>query len=285
MAKKKYSNYIHDSVTGKWYGIDKYGVEREIKNPPKSVKARRSYTTNKSFHAGWEFVPSRYKHSFPNGVVENKNNRYRIAHQFKKGQLKNQPFSGLAAKKTGVGIIKGSLFAKHVMLIAEKLSVNAQNFTIILSLRAKKIFQDSFKYKKFYSSGSDKWTNLNPKTINKRRRRRTWPGAGGMLAEYGNMFDSIDTTPINNSSGITTGMRVFTDPKKYRPHTHMGTRKFKRGRVSVMRRFCYAGLHNEGGYIRGGHKLPRRQFMGHSTYLFDFAKQEMNKYLFYNVFD
>ena len=284
----KYQEYSFDKTRGKWYGIDKHGISHEVstRNVPRSILPRRSYNAKGFYRGGWLSVPKDEKYSFPRGIVkEYKPGKYRINRQFTKAEYKKQPFSALNAKKGGVGVIDGRSFAKHVFMVREKLSMNAQNFAVILSLRAIKIFQDSFKYKRFYSADGDKWQDLDPKTIKKRKRRGTWPGAGGMLMESGDMFQSVYNYKMLNDGIVTYGVRVFTDPKDYHSRKYVGKRKFSRGKVSVMRRFCYAGLHNNGGYIRGGHRLPKRQFMGHSTYLFDYANRQITKYLFYDVFN
>jgi len=233
---------------------------------------------------GWINVPKSYRYSFPKGIVEkSRSGNFRIARRFSKEEMKYQPFSALNAGRRGIGYISGRDFSKHLFSIREKLSINSQNFAVIVSLRAIKVFQDSFKYKRFYSDGGDKWPDLDEKTVKKRIRKNTWPGAGGMLREYGDMFESISTTARNNKSGVTKGVRIFTDPSKYNGHIYYD----KRGGVHKDGSgfFCYAGLHNEGGRIRGGHKLPKRQFIGHSTYLLDFAFKQADKYLFFNVFD
>jgi hypothetical protein len=164
--------------------------------------------------------------------------------------------------------------------VSEKIEINSMNFTVILSLRAQKIFQDSFKYKRFYSASGNAWEPLDPKTIKKRQRKHTWIGAGGMLREYGDMYKSIK---VRRGAGRKFAGGVYTDPSEYVQHQYTNSK----GRKQVDKRgvFCYAGLHNEGGKIRGGRKLPKRQFMGHSTYLFEFALAQADRYFFFNVFD
>jgi len=240
---------------------------------------------------GWVSIPEKFRTSFPSDMFEQKSRGgYRISdsylkpYQGKRFGITN-PYSALNIKINGAqknylktvqrpGDTKGlsfSWFRKHLIGVIEKIEVNALSYTVILSLRSQKIFQDSFKYKKFYSNGGDGWPDLDEKTIKKRKKRHTWPGAGGILREYGDMFKSIKIG--RGKQGRFVGV-VYTDPKDYK---HSSTKK----RSS----FCYAGLHNEGGRIRGGHVLPKRQFIGHSTYLFDFALKQADRYLFFNVFD
>lgn len=252
---------------------------------------------------GWVSIPEKFRTSFPRDMFESKSrggyrvsDKYTRPYQGKKFGLTN-PYTPLNIKVNGAQkayaassnrlFNKGFTFAwlrKHLIGVAEKIEINAMNFTVILSLRAQKIFQDSFKYKKFYSASGSPWEPLAESTIKKRQRKHTWPGAGGMLREYGDMFASIK---VRRGAGKKFIGGVFTDVNEYADHAYTGKhgRKYadKRGYKSGI--LCYAGLHNAGGRVRGGHRLPKRQFMGHSTYLFEFALAQVDRYLFFNVFD
>lgn len=248
---------------------------------------------------GWVSIPEKFRTSFPKDMFERKSRGgYRISdsytkpYQGKRFGLTN-PYTPLnikvnGAQKTYVAsnnklFSKGFTFAwlrKHLIGVSEKIEINSMNFTVILSLRAQKIFQDSFKYKRFYSASGNAWEPLDPKTIKKRQRKHIWIGAGGMLREYGDMYKSIK---VRRGAGRKFAGGVYTDPSEYVQHQYTNSK----GRKQVDKRgvFCYAGLHNEGGKIRGGRKLPKRQFMGHSTYLFEFALAQADRYFFFNVFD
>ena len=250
---------------------------------------------------GWVSIPEKFRTSFPSDMFERKSRGgYRVSdsylkpYQGKRFGMTN-PYSALNIKVNGAQKSylknaeqtakgpKGLTFAwlrKHLMGVVERIEVNALNYTVILSLRAQKIFQDSFKYKKFYSADGSSWEQLQDSTIKKRQRKHTWPGAGGILREYGDMFKSIQ---VRRGSGKRFVGGVYTDTDAYKQHKYTD----KNGKSRVDRRgvFCYAGLHNEGGRIRGGHRLPKRQFIGHSTYFFEFAYKQADRYLFFNVFD
>ena len=254
---------------------------------------------------GWVSIPEKFRTSFPSDMFERKSRGgYRVSdsylkpYQGKRFGMTN-PYSALNIKVNGAQKSylknaeqtakgpKGLTFAwlrKHLMGVVERIEVNALNYTVILSLRAQKIFQDSFKYKKFYSADGSSWEQLQNSTIKKRQRKHTWPGAGGILREYGDMFKSIQ---VRRGSGNKFMGGVYTDISKYKEHEYID----KKGQSRLDRRglkskiLCYAGLHNEGGRVRGGHRLPKRQFIGHSTYFFEFAYKQADRYLFFNVFD
>lgn len=259
---------------------------------------------------GWVSIPEKYRSAFPSDMFEQKSRGgYRISDRYtspytgKKFGLTN-PYTPLNIKINGsqktysqgtfqtrdklgrskTTALNFTWMKKHLLRVIEKIEVNSLNYTVILSLRAQKIFQDSFKNKQFYSAGEEKWEALDEKTIKKRKRKHTWPGAGGMLREYGDMFRSIK---VRRGRGGKFMGGVYTDKSEYADHAYIGKngRKYadKRGYKSGV--YVYAGLHNQGGRIRGGHRLPKRQFMGHSTYLFDFALQQADRYFFFNVFD
>ena len=174
-----------------------------------------------------------------------------------------------------------AMFKNHLMIASYEVVKNSHNFAIILSLRAQKIFQQSFKYRRFYSAGASKWPDLTENTMKRRIKNGTWPGAGGILREFGDMYKSI------KQRDVASGGQVYTDPSEYKPHT------YKNGKTR--RSICYAGIHNNGwemgmtygtgvGGKRAAVPVKQRQFMGHSTYLFNFANSIMGVYLFDEVF-
>lgn len=310
MAKKGYVDYKF--WNGRWYGVDAQGYQFRVSKPPKKYlnKAKdvgggsRRYKVGAG-HAGHVSLSDRNRSLFPKDMFEKKSRGgYKISRQYtdpyrgKKFGLKN-PYSALNIKingsqksytqstfdrwsKSGQHFQSALTFAwlrKHLIEVIEKIHVNSMNYTVILSLRAQKIFQDSFKYKRFYSANGGAWPSLRQSTIKKRQRKNTWPGAGGMLREYGDMFSSIE---VRRAGDNTFMGGVITNPKKYVRHEYTG----RDGQKHTDKRgaFCYAGLHNNGGTIRGGHHLPKRQFMGHSTYLFEFALRQADRYFFFNVF-
>ena len=308
--RKKYLDYKLEG--GKWYGFVERTTVGEIwervKKPPRSYiegnGGSRRYKVGAG-HAGHVSLSDRNRSLFPKDMFEKKSRGgYKISRQYtdpyrgKKFGLKN-PYSALNIKingsqksytqstfdrwsKSGQHFQSALTFAwlrKHLIEVIERIHVNSMNYTVILSLRAQKIFQDSFKYKRFYSANGGAWPSLRQSTIKKRQRKNTWPGAGGILREYGDMFSSIEVRRAGDNTFIGG---VITNPKKYVRHEYTG----RDGQKHTDKRgaFCYAGLHNNGGTIRGGHHLPKRQFMGHSTYLFEFALRQADRYFFFNVF-
>lgn len=197
-----------------------------------------------------------------------------------KKKLTNKPW--VTKKGNTVDALTMAEFKAHLRIAAYGVEKSASNFAVVLSMRAQRIFQESFKRKKFYSADGSTWPALSPKTIKNRMRNGTWPGAGGMLREFGDLYSSIKQRKVGENSA-----QVFTDPSEFKPHV------YKNGRTR--RSICYAGIHNNGGELGlsygngfGGKKpfmpVRQRQFMGHSTYLFKFAKTIMRTYLFDDVF-
>ena len=292
----KYKTHVQGKH-GEWYGVDKWGGKfRDSRYDP--TGATKKYRVGAG-HGGNVDVPNRYRSAFPKNVFTRKDRGgYRISDEFTKPYKgkefgRRNPYSPLNIKINGAQkafkavpdkkFTKGFTMAwlrQHLIRVGEDIMIASMNFTIILSLRAQKIFQDSFKYKKFYSAGGDAWQPLEKSTIKKRERKRTWPGAGGMLREYGDMFRSIKS--VQGRKGAFVGTFIHTDPDEYTQHRYTN----RHGQTIVDKRgvFCYAGLHNEGGKIRYGRKLPKRQFIGHSTYLFEFALEQADRYFFFNVF-
>lgn len=170
------------------------------------------------------------------------------------------------------GILKGSKdWVRQLQISVHQLMLNAEYFRIAVGHRAMKVFQNSFRYKRFYASQSQKWAALSSYTLRKRAKR----GTGELiLREYKDLYNSIKIE--ENSNGRT---RIFTDivPADSAHHKK--------------RSVCYAGYHNEGkgtyGNGWGRHKPKpyiRRQFMGHSDEINKFAFEIMKRYLFDSVF-
>ena len=160
----------------------------------------------------------------------------------------------------------------HFKIAAYAVERNGHNFAHVLAERALKIFQDSFKYQKFHSRDAESWPDLKEWTIKKRIKHNTL-GSGKKLFELGELYKSL------NFEKTKLGGRVYTDPKAFKKEVYPDGSK--------RRAFCYAAIHNEGpegGYSFGRHKAVRRQFIGHSTYIFDFARSIARKYLFDDVF-
>lgn len=164
---------------------------------------------------------------------------------------------------------------RHLRIARHYLVVQAANFRVLVGQRALKVFQNSFKYRRFYSNGGQQWKDLAPYTIMK----RGWRGTGSrILKEYGDLYKSIK----ERSKGSTT--QIYTDIVPANAGHHK--------KHSI----CYAGYHNEGKGTYGskywnGHKpkpYVKRQFMGHSSHLDPFQDQFMRKmmkmYLFDSVF-
>lgn len=299
----KYVKYERGKY-GEWYGIDKHhGRYRVYNYNPEIGRVGNAYRVGAG-HGGNVNIPNKYRTSFPKDMFTSKaRGGYRISDKYLsefKGKDfgKRNPFSPLNIKINGAqknftannnnlpkNGISFAWLRKHLIGVIEKVEIASMNYTIILSLRAQKIFQDSFKYKKFYSAGGNAWRPLEKSTIKKRERKGTWPGAGGMLREYGDMFRSIKVSKGSVKRGGVkfNGSFITTDSSEYTRHSY--TNRHGQNIVDKRGVFCYAGLHNEGGKIRGGRKLPKRQFIGHSTYLFKFAIAQADRYFFFNVFD
>lgn len=160
------------------------------------------------------------------------------------------------------------------------LDKNFLNFLVETSLYARKTFLKSFKYKKFYSANGKKWKELSEFTIKKRRKKKTWPG--NILEDSGALKKSIlfdldaeKQPPHIFKRKIFTKPDYFNNPKN--PHRPM----------------CYAGIHNnpsssdtygDGFGGRQPKRVVQRQFIGYSTYIDRFMDENIDKYLFDNVF-
>jgi len=193
------------------------------------------------------------------------------------GSMRNQ-LSKKDIGKSSIGkgvILHGSKeWTRHLQIAIHYMQVNAEKFRVVVGHRAIKVFQESFKYQQFWSTGSHKWPALSNYTLKKRAKRRT---GSRILKEYGDLYRSIKLNE-NESKGLT---RIYTDIVKANPSHHK--------KLSV----CYAGYHNNprpgdtyGKGFRGRRPKPyiQRQFMGHSDKIDTFALSIMKQYLFDNVF-
>lgn len=185
--------------------------------------------------------------------------------------------------KTKIGkgyVIDGSEgWIRHLRIVIHQVTLNAEHFRIAVGYRAMKVFQDSFRYRKFHSAGSTKWAPLSKFTLKKRKKRGT-ANKGGILEEYGDLRKSIDIN--ENYTGNTTSGKVT---RIYTKQVEANANHYKK------RTLCYAGLHNnpQPGETYGRWGNPpkpyiQRQFMGHSTYIEAFALSKMKTYLFDDVF-
>ena len=142
----------------------------------------------------------------------------------------------------------------HLSNIAHRgLKVQSLRFQVELAHEAENIFKMSFIRKKFYSYGAPMWKPLSAYTRSQRRKFGTNPNQP--LRDTRTLMNSIRVKESRE------GVKVFTDPSKF------GTARRHKG-------FCYAGVHNDG--IIGGYNpmngtrttvIPKRQFMGHSSYI------------------
>lgn len=174
-------------------------------------------------------------------------------------------------------ILNGSAqWIKQINMSIHLLQINAEYFRIVAGKRALKVFQNSFKFRKFYSNGSANWASLSSYTLKKRARRGT---GNRILKEYGDLERSIKLD--ENAAPMTT--RIYTDVVPANSSHHKN------------HSICYAGYHNEGKGTYGRGFMGRtpkhyikRQFIGHSTHLNPltdkFLRKMMKLYLFDSVF-
>jgi hypothetical protein len=184
---------------------------------------------------------------------------------------------GAKLGKSNATVLNGTKqWVRQIQVTVHALSISAENWRIMVGQRAIKVFQNSFRYLKFYNNRSQHWQSLSSATLRKRAKRGT---GSRILREYGDLYESIKLKERQNA--MTT--RVYTDI------VPANSSKHKKHSV------CYAGYHNEGKgtYGKGwrGHKptpYVKRQFMGHSSYLNPitdpFMRKMMRTYLFDNVF-
>ena len=160
---------------------------------------------------------------------------------------------------------------QHFQITIYQLELQAESWRILVGQRALKVFENSFKYERFYTNDSTKWQELAQSTLNKKRKRGK---NNGILKEYEDLRKSIvmENREGQNITEITTkDVEANEDHHKYQT-------------------LSYAALHNEGmGTIgRIGRRHVKRQFMGHSSYLDPFKDAFMStmikRYLFDSVF-
>lgn len=155
--------------------------------------------------------------------------------------------------------------ALQLSIASHMSEVQMAHWKFVLAERARKIFQDSFVLKRFNSDGAVKWRYNTRSTYTKRRKKGTWPGAGGLMMETGALQKSIKVKKIHSNDYVVT------------------TTPAANGRI-------YAGVHNNPtagmtyGHIFGAQPVTQRQFMGHSTKIFEFMEAYESKYLFDMVF-
>lgn len=183
---------------------------------------------------------------------------------------------GIGGAKSAVVFDNIKQWIRHLQITMHQVRVQAENFRVMAGKRALKIFQSSFKFKRFYTTGSYNWQPLSPYTIKKRASRGT---GSVILKEYGDLYRSIklkENDGPNTTSIYTDIVEANTSHKKKRS-------------------ICYAGYHNEGrgtygnGWGKGNPKpYIQRQFIGHSSHLDpntdQFMKKMMKLYLFDSVF-
>ena len=175
-------------------------------------------------------------------------------------------------------------FQAQIMRLPYMLDLAALNFTVDVAKRALVVFKRSFKEKRFYSSDGASWKPLSKFTIGKRMKRGTWPGKGGVLREYGVLYDSIERYGEYNPvklAGHQFHDKVWTNPLRFNGS------KYHKG-------FVYAGVHNNpngdtygngfGGKITS-RPAVQRQFIGFSTYIDNFENEHIDKYLFHQIFN
>lgn len=170
----------------------------------------------------------------------------------------------------------GSQWIRHLQIALYQLHIQAENYRVMVGKRALKVFQTSFREKKFYSNKGRRWQSLAPYTLKKRASRGT---GFRILHEYGDLLNSIK---VDERVGYNK-TRVYTDIVPANASHHK--------KHSI----CYAGYHNEGkgryGAPRNGHTpkpYVKRKFMGHSSHLNPLTdawlRKMMKQYLFDSVF-
>ena len=178
-----------------------------------------------------------------------------------------------ASTTTGYGEIDLLRWPRHLQIAAHAIEINSVYFVKVMTLRSKQIFLKSFQLQKFNSADTkESWKPLSEYTKKVRKWRKKT--STKILIEDGKLRDSLD---INwGFSG-----RIFTGT--------ITTKNVidRNGGRSV----CYANIHNAesgtfryGGKMGGGKPTVQRQFMGHSTYIQDYALQIMDRYFLSDVF-
>lgn len=273
----------HDSMTGKQSVQRKAGNTLQVQSKYRSLfNAKTEFTTNNNRLKNWSRVLA--LRGGDNPVYDWRRGYFKEGSVIRKDSSKRlwgANLNHLNKKdigKTNIGkgaILKGSKeWIRQIQISIHQLGINAESFRIAVGHRALKVFQDSFRYQQFWTTGSSKWPALSTFTKKKRAARGT---GSKILREYGDLYQSIKL----NEQESTNLTRIYTDKveandKHHKKHT-----------------LCYAGYHNNPrpGHTYGngwGRRKPRnyiqRQFMGHSDKIDSFAFSVMKRYLFDSVF-
>lgn len=153
---------------------------------------------------------------------------------------------------------------RHLVSVAHQIPIATEHWRLVLAHRALKVFQESFKLKRFNSAGSARWKLNTEWTRKKRKWKGTWPGAGKLMQETNALFKSLHVVNQLSFIGVNASAR-------------------------------YAGIHNNPspgmtyGNGFGGKYFPpkpvtQRQFMGHSTEIDEFIASYERRYLFDTIF-
>lgn len=187
---------------------------------------------------------------------------------------------GVQIKQQGKGgafVLNGlGDWLRQLAIAKYRMALGAEYFRIAIGHRAKRVFELSFKYHKFYNENTE-WKPLAEYTEKKRKRTNTWYGDNkSKLYEHGRLASSLRLT--NNSKVTRIETQKVSVARRYKGYTRVHS-------------YVYAGWHNEDN-PRGrkwGEKIPQRQFMGFSSStsfdkVDDFAFKIADRYLFDNVF-
>jgi len=215
--------------------------------------------------------------------LANKNGFIQVGRGNKIIERGGNTYWGANLKSTKRGVVSaGTLligskdWIRHIQMSIHQLQVQAEYFRIAVGYRAQKVFQDSFRFQRFYSAEGQKWASLSAYTLRKRMKRKT---SGPILREYGDLLNSIKIEENTALESGTIGTQIYTDKvpmnlAHHKKHT-----------------LCYAGWHNEGKGtygrgVKGRSPKPykKRQFIGHSSKILHFAAQIQKRYLFDMVF-
>lgn len=149
---------------------------------------------------------------------------------------------------------------RHIQIAQHQLTVQANNFKVVVARRALRVFQLAFKFHKFYNEDKP-WDKLADYTMEKRMAIGTWKGEHkSKLNEYGKLAKSLKLSEEGGAMRISTDKVTAKRVNYYRyPAPHKGK--------PYMKTFVYAGYHNEDTKKgkKPGSKIPRRQFMGWSN--------------------
>lgn len=151
-------------------------------------------------------------------------------------------------------------FLLHLHMVKHMFPIAQEHWRNLLAHRALKVFQESFELKKFNSDGEKSWRHITKWTKQKRKWHGYWPNTNRLLQETNKLYKSL----------------------------HIEKNK-------VVADAPYAGYHNDpengmtygngfGGKYSPPKLIKRRQFMGHSTKMEEFALTYIDRYLFDNIF-